>query len=580
MLFRVVRFLYGNLDHLRRRFLLTTAAALAYGLLRFAIPLLIAQFVDRITENQLAQLGSFIGAFVALSVLRVGIAYYLRRVGEQIGPRFANHIRNKYFQRLLDRRSLWDARFHSVHVLTLIGRVAEEGRRLLDRWIWTTTSDFIFIPAFIVYIGLRDLRVAGFVILAIAMFFIVGFVLTRPVAAIVNRLNKNTAAFTGRFGDFMANIRTVKKLHVESFATGQTTAHEASVAGDIDDLKRFHARRWGALELIYSMLFVGTVSWFLYALSQGQTTPGTIVLIVYALDRLGGLISGTVEEMTIVIEADTYLAALSPFFTPEPAVTALPYDSGNNPWSAITLQNVQFRHREDGDAFHLAVDHLVIGNGERIGVAGKSGHGKSTLFDLLARHHRPTAGELRLDGQPYEALPKSFFARHLSYMTQDAELFSMTLRDNLVLGQDIPDHELQQVIEGCGLQPLVAGLKDGLETLVGERGVRLSTGERQRVSIARGILLNRDLYLLDEITSNIDRDTERQILDFLFTTLKRKTLLFITHRLENLRGMDRIVLMDEGRIVAEGRYRELERGNELFRTLLLHPELMQATQER
>ena len=273
---------------------------------------------------------------------------------------------------------------------------------------------------------------------------------------------------------------------------------------------------------------------------------------------------------------NAYLGNIEPFLQSE-ATELKTTPNAPDAWSAIQLKGVRFKHQESEDRFELAIDDLTIRRGERIGIAGKSGHGKSTLFDLLARHHRPWSGVISLDNQPFESLPKEFFARHLSFMTQDAELFSMTLRDNLLLGQEVPAERLDTVINGAGLRTLVDGLKDGLDTIVGERGVRLSTGERQRVSIGRGILLNRDIYLLDEITSNIDRDTEGRILEFLFKELKGKTVLFITHRIDNLRNMDRIILVDEGRIVAESTFTQLERTSELFRELLAHPELMTGT---
>lgn len=577
-LIRVSRFILSNLDRFKKRFVWTTVGAMLYGLLRFAMPLYIAAFVDRIIRQDVSGVGPFLVGLIALQLIRLIVAYLLRRHSEQLGLRFGNYIRNKLFRILLSRRSLWDVRFHSVHVLTLIGSIAHSSRQLIDRWIWSITSDFVFIPAVLIYVGLQNMWVAAFMVAAIIAFLIVGVYLTQSVASVFSRLNRNTAAFSARFGDFMANIRTVKKLHIESFATGRTDQHEASLAVDIDDLKRLHSKRWGILEFIFAILYVLTIAWFLNEFRHGRTTAGAIVLLVYALDRLGGLISNTVESVTFVVEMNAYLGNIEPFLKPEAAELKTELGAPDA-WSAIQLKNVLFKHQESEDRFELAIDDLTIRRGERIGLAGKSGHGKSTLFDLLARHHRPWSGAISLDGQPFESLPKEFFARHLSFMTQDAELFSLTLRDNLLLGQDVAPDRLDRVIDGAGLQPLVAGLKEGLDTVVGERGVRLSTGERQRVSIGRGILLNRDIYLLDEITSNIDRDTEGRILKFLFKELEDKTVLFITHRIDNLRAMDRIILIDEGRLVAEGTFSQLEKNNKLFRELLAHPELMVGTKE-
>ncbi|MDP3964167.1 MAG: ABC transporter ATP-binding protein [bacterium] len=569
---RVAKFIASNLGDLRLQFILSTLSGFAYGLIRFFIPLLIAGFIDQVMDGDQPDLARFTLMFVSLYLIQLGFEYHLRRKGETVAPNFANQLRNRFFQTLLGKRSLWDVRFHSVYILSLINRVAEMSYQLIMRWIWSTTSDIVFIPAVLIYIALQNWLMAVFMVGVLIVFVGLGVVLTRRYAPIYEKINQKTSNFISRFGDFMSNIRTVKKLHVEPYALDQTGRHESELRKEYAGLKVLHANRWITLHLIFGVVFISSIVFFVNEVAQGRATVGVIVLLVYALDRILRLIESTIESVTWIVETNAYLKTLEPFVKKETAPAQTLRASVS--WSAIRLRNIEFHHPQSEDAFVLRIDSLEIKRGEKIGIVGKSGHGKSTFFDLLARHFITNREHILLDRRPYHELPEEFFARHLSYITQDAELFSISLRDNILLGRDVPDGVLREIVAGCDLERLIATLKDGLDTMVGERGVKLSTGERQRVNIARGIVLNRDIYLLDEITSNLDRETERKILEYLFSALEDKTILYVTHRLENLRDFDSVLLFDQGRLIAQGGFNELQSSQPLFRELVEHPELM------
>jgi len=575
---RVVRFILNNLDEQRGKFRFATIVGFLHGLEKFIIPLLIAWFVDRIIAGERPSLIPFVLGFGSLYAIEIGLEYYLRRRGELIGPLFRLHLRNKLFAILLNHRSLWDKRFHSVYVLTMVNRITDMGEKIVFRWLWAGTQDVIFIPAVIAYITWQDWTIGLFTVGVLLAFFWIGVILTRKLSPVFEDVNRETASFTSQFGDFMSNIRTVKKLHIEGYVLQQTAAHEALLGKKLQRLQRLHANRWGLLDSLFGVAYVGTMSWFILGVKDGHIAVGSIVLLLYSLNRVVNLLESTIENVRLFVESSAYLTTLEPFLLAEATTDTtnkLPHS-----WSTIQLDNAYFKHPQSEDAFSLSVNNLIIHRQDRIGLAGKSGHGKSTLFDLLARHYKPTSGSVKLDQADFETLPKEWFAQNLSYITQDAELFSMSLRDNILLGQTVSPERLREVIVGCQLKTLVDSLDQGLDSVVGERGIKLSTGERQRVNIARGILLNREIYLLDEITSNIDRRTEGKILNFLFQQLAGKTILFITHRLENLKTMDRIAVVDQGALVAEGSFAELEKSNKLFRELLAHPELMQLEETR
>jgi ABC-type transport system involved in cytochrome bd biosynthesis fused ATPase/permease subunit len=188
--------------------------------------------------------------------------------------------------------------------------------------------------------------------------------------------------------------------------------------------------------------------------------------------------------------------------------------------------------------------------GRPVVVVGPSGSGKSTLLRLAARAWDPTAGHIQLDGRDLRSYAATTLANTIATVSQDAYLFSATVRHNLELGRPAAtDCEMHGVLEQVGLAQLVAGLPDGLETWIGDQGVRLSGGERQRLVLARALLQDTPILLLDEVTANLDPISERLVFDIIQNLARQRTILFATHRLAHLEWADTIVELDRGRLV-------------------------------
>ncbi|QDO84842.1 ABC transporter ATP-binding protein [Shewanella psychropiezotolerans] len=202
--------------------------------------------------------------------------------------------------------------------------------------------------------------------------------------------------------------------------------------------------------------------------------------------------------------------------------------------------------------------NLDIAQGEHITLVGKSGSGKSTLLDLIAAFHIPSEGRLSLGKKSFDEIGTRQWYRHISYVTQDVQLLGGSLRDNLLLAKpEAVEKTLFEAIEAAGLSPLIAKLPEGIDTLIGENGNQLSGGERQRLSIARALLHDAPVLLLDEITSALDYRTQAQVLDSIEKLSKGKTVISVAHRLDTIRDTDRIYFMESGQIIGMGYHHEL-----------------------
>ena len=448
------------------------------------------------------------------------------------------------------------------------GRLAQkqmQASRSLTETVVETVNAVIFglasvLGAAIVF-GAIDLRLLTVLGLWIASYVVFLRTMLPRIRARSKARAAAQAMVTGQVVDTITNIRTVKLF--------SGSAHEDRVAiGAMDDLRN-EAVEFGkvstvfrfGLMLLSGLLPVGLVGVGL-ALRQSGVSPGDIAAsgaLAIRLAQMSGWISFTLQTIYSHLgEVEDGMRTLTPPHQLTDASNAVPLSVDNG---EVVFDQVSFAYgREIGGVHDIS---LRIAPGEKLGIVGASGAGKSTLVALLLRLYDTEDGAVRIDGQDVRGVTQDSLRAQIGMVTQETAMFNRTARDNIRYGRPSADHDaVIDAAEKAEAAEFIADLRDfrgrgGYDAFLGERGVKLSGGQRQRIALARALLKDAPILVLDEATSALDSEVEALIQSALQTAMEGKTVIAIAHRLSTIARMDRIVVMEEGRIVEEGAHDDL-----------------------
>jgi ATP-binding cassette subfamily B protein len=376
----------------------------------------------------------------------------------------------------------------------------------------------------------------------------------------------------GTIADILGNQQIVRyfathRSEVQRVASDRKEI-EKLIFREINIFQRETLTRQAAL-FSFQLITIGMCIWL------ATTGNVTIAALVFAITYLGRL-TGSLFEITPIIRGMEQVfidaANITDILSEEPEIK----DAPDAPKLVIKegqvrFNDITFRYADSQETTTISNLTLTIKHGERIGLAGHSGGGKTTLTKLLLRFADVTKGSITIDGQNIANVTQDSLRDNIAYVPQEPYLFHRSLRDNIAYARpDATDEEILQAIKRANAYEFVKELPNGLDTIVGERGVKLSGGQRQRIAIARAILKDAPILILDEATSALDSESEKLIQGALEKLMKNRTSIVVAHRLSTISKLDRIVVLKGGKITEEGSHEQLLKHKGIYAKLWAH----------
>ncbi len=521
-------------------------------------------------EKTLDTLRPFILLYVLLLAVQVAGSYISAILCGMIEVSVNRDLRNRAFRHI---QELSLSYFNSNSVGSIHSRIMSDTSKIGETVAWRL-MDIVWSGAYLVSILFNMLIISPSLFAAILLLVtaaaVISFIFQGKLIKINRRIREQNSVITGDLNEMVTGVRTIKTMTIEK-------KMENNFFGNTEKMRGISVRS-GRLSALFSstVSFVSALALSVVLWRGGRLTIEKAMLIgdlsvfmSYALGMLGPVqsIVNTLSQF-IAIKANwerfIELMRVSSDVADKPEVIEKYGDAfapKRENWEQmcgnIRFENVSFTY-PDGDAEVLTDFTLDIPKGSMVAIVGETGAGKSTLVNLVCRFYEPTKGKVLLDGKDLRERSVMWLHSHIGYVLQTPHLFSGTIRDNLLYGKpDASEEEISSALKAVHASDIVEGLDNGLDSVIGEGGNSLSTGQKQLISFARAVLADPDILILDEATASVDTITEKKIQSAIKKLTYGRTTFVIAHRLSTIVEADLIIAVNNGRIAEQGSHAEL-----------------------
>ncbi len=536
------------------------AALVLTAIVSLTLPLAVRRVVDGFGTESVALLDQYFLAALGIAVLLAlgtGLRYYLVT---RLGERVVADIRKAVFDRMIAMSPAFYERIMTGEVLSRITTDTTLLLSVISSSVSIALRNLLILLGGLALMMVTSPKLTGAVLLLVPLIIVPIVILGRRLRSLSRENQDWIAESSGNASEALLSVQTVQAFtHERDSAQTFSRVTEKS----FDSAKKRIATRAVMTVIVIALVFAGIVGvlWTgardvrAEAMSVGELIQFLIYAImvagsVGALSEIWGELqraSGATERLVELLQTVDSVA--------DPAVgLALPHGGRG----AIRFDAVRFCYPTRPESAALDGVSFTIAPGETVAIVGPSGAGKSTIFQLLLRFYDPASGQITLDGVPLSDMMRAHFRAAMALVPQDPVIFAASARENIRFGRPgATDAEVEAAAKAAAAHDFLTALPQGYDTYVGERGLMLSGGQKQRIAIARAILRDAPILLLDEATSALDAESERAVQDAVTQLSKGRTTLIVAHRLATVKQADRILVFEQGRIVAEGTHDSL-----------------------
>lgn len=484
--------------------------------------------------------------------------YYANYIGYPIAEKTAIGSKLKAIQHVFSLDIAWHEKENTGNKVKRIDRGGEAVNQLVRMWLGAFIEIGVGLFGVLIILSRFDTAIAIATSIFLIVYFSVSVFFTRGATASKRTENIKDEEFSGLIFESVNNIRSVKVMSMVQPLFNRLT----NLGNDLYVLIRkrvFWFQSGTAVKNLMGQLFRLAVMCFIgWGIMQGRYDVGFMILFYgYFSTILGAVtkLADTSQDFAIKKQDVGRMIAIlnvEPGTDSENGKVSMPSN-----WKKIDIQNVSFSY---GEKKILDDVSFTISRGEKIGVVGLSGAGKSTLFKLLLKERENYEGEILIDSVPLRSISKRDYFKHAAVVLQDTEVFNLSLKDNVAISNFERNNDeslLQKSLDIAHVTEFARTLAQGVDTQIGEKGIKLSGGEKQRVGVARAVFKDPELLLLDEATSHLDVESEEKIQDSLHQFFQSVTAVVIAHRLTTIKQMDKILVIEGGKIIEQGSFAEL-----------------------
>jgi ATP-binding cassette, subfamily B, bacterial AbcA/BmrA len=539
------------------------SASLITTLAGLLVPVLTKNLVDGFSVSSLS-VPLIIGigvAFIFQAIISGASIYLLSLVGQKIVAR----LRERMWLKLIRLPVSYFDKQSSGETVSRVISDTSIVRDLISSYFPQFITGIISIIGAIIILLIMDWKMTLLMLISVPLTLAIMFPLGRQMAKISRGLQDETAKFTGNIQQTLSEIRLMKSSTAESYEEAKGLSGIERLLGFGLKEARITALISPIMYLVVMIVIVTIIGYGGMRVANGTMSTGSLVAFLLYLFQIIFPITSFAMFFTQLQKAKGATERIIDILDlpAEEGQPGLEVDISNKP---IQVQNVSFAYSEEEPV--LSNVSFVAQPGEMIAFAGPSGGGKTTVFGLIERFYEPTAGEIRIGDIPIRTLSIASWRSQIGYVSQESAMMAGSIRENLCYGLDEDDHisdeRLWEVAKMAYADEFIQSFPNGLDTEVGERGVKLSGGQRQRIAIARAFLRDPKILMMDEATASLDSQSEGVVQQALTRLMEGRTTFVIAHRLSTIVDADKIIFIEKGQITGIGTHYELTQTHALY----------------